>query len=401
MTAANSLPGKLLVVDHEPAVSQEIKRYLEHDHYDVQVVLESEQAINAVHNLRPDLILMSSNLPGKSSAEVCRSIKNDLTLGFVPIILLTSAESSDLTVGFEAGADDFLSKPIREPELRTHIRALMRLKKQYDMLWQQNLSLTDELAKRNHELEKALQEAKELSVLKDSIVRNVSHELKTPLLQVKSAVAMLAEDARASGKDGGKVLADHATAATARLESVVQNITQLAASLNVKSEPFRLIDAVNVATRQLGRQWASSGAVERIKTSVSEQMVARGDRGGVAQVLQQLLDNAIKFSPQGGAIQVSAEQSGSTLCISVIDHGIGIPDDQLERIFQAFYQVDNSPTRAFGGTGVGLAIVKLILDMMGTSISVKSTPGAGSTFSFSLPIASFEEMTLDPTRQTG
>src|SRR5258707_3749762 len=97
---------------------------------------------------------------------------------------------------------------------------------------------------------------------------------------------MLAEDARAAN-NGISSLADHATAGTARLESVVQNITQLAATANVKSEPFRLVDAVSVAIRQLGRRWASAGGVERIQVLFEDPPPVLADRGAVAQGLQQ------------------------------------------------------------------------------------------------------------------
>src|SRR5262249_4103635 len=189
-----------------------------------------------------------------------------------------------------------------------------------------------ELEERTRALEIALRESAQAAILKDSIVANVSHELRTPLLQVKSAVAMLAEDARAANK-GVSVLADHATAATAKLESAVQNITQLASTLNVKSEPFFLSDAVKIADRHLGRQWASSGGVDRIKSNVTDIPMLLGDRSGVAQVLQQLLDNAIKFSPKGGPVEVVAEHYKVGVRISVRDKGIGIPSDQAEQIF--------------------------------------------------------------------
>src|SRR5258708_14756652 len=99
-----------------------------------------------------------------------------------------------------------------------------------------------------------------------------------------------------------------------------------------------------------------------------------GDRGGVAQVLQQILDNAIKFSPKGGPIDITTEVHNRHVRVSITDQGIGIPDDQVERVFQAFYQVDSSSTRPFGGTGVDLAIVTLRLHTVGTTISLQGPP---------------------------
>ncbi len=385
MVPANSSPANLLVVGNEPDSVHPYHQWLELPTYMVEFAQEGNQVIQAIQQSRPDLVLLSTALNG-TGLQICSSVKSDESLGFVPIIVLLEAKSDRTEAAFDCGADEVLVEPVQKAELLARINGLLRIKRRFDALKQQNQGLTNELAKRTQELEFALHETQTWASLKDSIVANVSHELRTPLLQVKSAVAMLAEDARAANK-GVSVIADHATAATARLESAVQNITQLASTLNVKSEPFFLADAVKIAVRQLGRQWASSGGVERIKINVNDIPTILGDRSGVAQVLQQLLDNAIKFSPKGGPVEVFAERYRVGIRISVRDRGIGIPADQVERIFQAFYQIDSGSTRHFGGMGVGLAIVKLLLDRMGTVIQVESQPNVGSTFSFILPIA--------------
>ncbi len=385
MKHSNLPGGAVLVIDPEPDELQDIRLGLKHYGYTVSSMPLGKEAVEFVREVQPDLVL--TTLDQRNVSEICRQIKRDQSPGFLPIILIVNIAAEGPEASAEASADDFLVRPIRQAELLTRVGVLLRIKREHDLLWQENQTLLAELAQRNAELEKALREARDAAVLKDSIVQNVSHELRTPLLQVKSAVAMLAEDARAASPKGVSVIADHATAATARLESVVQNISQLAASTNVKSESFRVVDAVNIALRQLGRQWASSSAVDRIKIRMDNIPEVLGDRGGLAQVLQQLIDNAIKFSPNGGLVEVIGERCDESVRVSVRDHGIGIPKDQIGRIFQAFYQIDSSTTRSFGGTGVGLAIAKLILDKMGTTITVESQPGVGSTFSFVLPVA--------------
>jgi signal transduction histidine kinase len=397
MTASSLPAGTVLVVETEPDALEAIQRCLTDRQYRVYPAPSGKQALDLIQKSPPDVVLLKASLPGETSADVCQHIKKQDAAGFVPVILMIDADRDGYAASAESGADDFLVSPVREAEMLTRVATLLRIRRAHETLRQQNQTLSAELANRRAELEQAVRASREASVLKDSIVQNVSHELRTPMLQIKSAVAMLAEDARAASPNGVSVLADHATAATARLESVVANITQLAASLNVKLEPFRVIDAVNVALRQLGRQWASSAAVDRVKTLLDEKVAVMGDRGGVAQVLQQLIDNAIKFSPDGGPVEINAVQDGDVVHVTVRDYGIGIPADQLGRIFQAFYQVDSSATRPFGGVGVGLAIAKLILDKMGASIWVDSQPGAGSTFSFALPIAHLDEITVSQT----
>jgi signal transduction histidine kinase len=221
----------------------------------------------------------------------------------------------------------------------------------------------------------------EIDVLKNAIVRNVAHELNTPLLHVKSAVSLIAEEV------DNTTLVNYATTATGRLEGVVKNITQLAASLNdVRMAPMILNDSIDSALRELRRTWENKDQVRRVKVDIESDLpLIYADRQGIAAVLQQLIDNGVKFSKK--SVEVTARLRGDHVRISVRDYGIGIPADQRDVIFESFYQVDPSSRRSHGGTGVGLAIVRLILDRHGTDIQLKSEVKKGSTFTFSLPIA--------------
>ena len=111
------------------------------------------------------------------------------------------------------------------------------------------------------------------------------------------------------------------------------------------------------------------------------------DRDRLAQVLINLLDNAVKFTPEGGRIEVSARPSAGRVIVSVADNGVGIPPEDVGRIFERFYRVDRSRDRRDGGTGLGLAIAKHLTQAMGGTIEVDSRPGSGTTFRISLPAA--------------
>jgi two-component system sensor histidine kinase VicK len=156
-----------------------------------------------------------------------------------------------------------------------------------------------------------------------------------------------------------------------------------------KQEPFRLQDAVHTAVRQLGRewQWAATNATERISVYLDNVPPVQSDRSGVSQVLQQLIDNALKFSPEGGPIEILAGEGDGGVWVAVRDYGIGIAKHEYQNIFRAFYQVNSSTTRPFGGAGIGLTIVKMILDKLSVPFELDSAPGEGSTFRFWLPLA--------------
>lgn len=230
------------------------------------------------------------------------------------------------------------------------------------------------------ELEQQRRTTNDVNLLKNTIVRNVSHELRTPILHLKAAVAMLAED-----NDNNK-LAQYATEATARVEAVVKNIAQLAASLDIQIAPVLVREVVDQAVRYLQRSWQHKDAVTRVVEQLDDPLPpVLGDKQGLVTVLQLLIDNALKFSE--GTVDVTARLVGAHVVIAVRDNGIGIAAEEVDKIFDSFYQVDSSSTRRYGGTGVGLAIVKLILDRHDVQITVQSEPGKGSTFAFHLPLA--------------
>lgn len=253
---------------------------------------------------------------------------------------------------------------------------------------QQQIEQTQKLQSRIEELESLLKQQKQqtnqVEILKEAIVRNVSHELKTPLLHVKSAVSLLAEDVGKENK-----LIRYAENATARLETIVTNITMFGSSLDMNLGPVIIRDAVEYAHRNLLRIWESKEQAKRIQLHIDRDLPpVMADRQGLSTILQLLMDNAIKFSNNN--IEVHAHHIGNEIEISVKDYGIGIDKDKLATIFDSFYQIDPSSTRRYGGTGVGLALVKLLTEKHNSEIEVDSEPNVGSTFSFRLKTVTFE-----------
>jgi len=226
----------------------------------------------------------------------------------------------------------------------------------------------------------------EIELLKNAIVRNVSHELRTPLLQVKSAVALIGED------QSDKKLINYAQNAVARLETHVKNITMLGHSLDTHVSPIILRDAIEYARRNLTRIWTRRTDSDRVQIKIEEGLPpVMADKQGLSTVLQLLMDNALKFG-DGNDIEVIGRKSGDNIYVAVQDTGIGIAPDKLNNIFDTFYQVDDTSTRPYGGAGVGLALVKLILENHQVKINVESTLSKGSTFWFELPAVNFDEL---------
>lgn len=320
---------------------------------------------------RPAAVIVAESSP--CCADIIAQIRQNTP---PPVVLLVA----DTPAG---GGCDHLADVIAAPDTRLlprQVQKALALRTAREQSDEQLRQAWQGAAEAENRLEASQKAARELELLKNTIVNNVSHELKTPLLHVKAAVALLAEDA-ASPK-----LAEYATGATARLEALVRNITQLAGSQNLNIAPTLVHECVTYAVTNLGRTWEHKEAVGRVRVAVEENLPpVWGDRQGISTVFQLLLDNALKFSQD--AVTISAQRKDNLVRIAVSDAGIGIAPDQREQIFDSFYQVDGSSTRPYGGTGIGLAIVRLILDRHNVKIEVESEVGKGSVFSFTLPVA--------------
>lgn len=322
---------------------------------------------------------------------------------------ITDTEDRDIVVLLDAPIQnvDMLAKvdlvlPLDEIAIQHQLNKHLKSKsKHQDLAHNQTLLLQQnaELQARHDELEQRLSRQKleiqqlvdqvesqrrsltAFELIKDAIVRNVSHELKTPLLQVKSAVSLIKEDPLDVPK-----LITYAENAVARLETHITNITLLGHSLEINPAPIAFRDAVDYTRRNLNRIWQRKSELDRISFRSSDDLpLIYADKQALSTVLQLLIDNAIKFSTD--KIEINARHAGTFVEIEVRDNGIGIAEDKIDTIFETFYQVDPSSTRRYGGTGVGLAIVKLIVERHDSTIKVSSIPGKGSTFSFRLLIA--------------
>jgi two-component system phosphate regulon sensor histidine kinase PhoR len=232
-----------------------------------------------------------------------------------------------------------------------------------------------------------LTELRRLETVRRDFIANISHELRTPVASLKALSETLQEgaiDDPAVAKD----FLNKINTETDRLAQMVNELGELSrlesGELSLELEPIAVAEIVEEVTEMLKAQVDRAGlslGVD-IPPNLPE---AQGDRERLEQVLVNLLHNAIKFTPSGGRIYLSAKAEGGNVLISVADTGVGIPADDLSRIFERFYKADKA--RAGGGTGLGLAIARHIIESHGGKIWAESIEGKGSTFTFTLPIA--------------
>jgi GAF domain-containing protein/two-component sensor histidine kinase len=252
----------------------------------------------------------------------------------------------------------------------------------------ENARLYQELKERAARLEQAYAELQALDRLKDELVQNVSHELRTPLTFIKGYVDLLRDGEMGPLNDQQRESLEIVAYKTGAITRLVSDILFLQ---QIERESLQLsdLDLVEVARRALHAIEPSAmiGGITLQVIAPSQLPLVRADFDRMNQVFDNLVGNAIKFSPDGGKVTVRMQEAGNMVEISVSDTGIGIPAEQQARIFERFYQVDGSATRKFGGAGLGLAIVKRIVEAHGGRIRVNSQVGRGSTFSFTLPQA--------------
>ena len=229
---------------------------------------------------------------------------------------------------------------------------------------------------------------KELDEMKSQLLSTVSHELRTPLASIKGFATTLLRDDVEWDEESRREFLAIIDEESDRLTELIGNLLDMArieaGTLRVEAEPMDLRPIIleTVAEfRMLTR-------VHEIGLELPPVLPAvLADPRRARQILRNLVENAIKYSPDGGSIVVSGRARDNDIQTSVADQGIGIEEQQLEHIFDRFYQVDNASTRRVGGSGLGLSICKAIIEAHNGSIWVESQPGSGSTFHFTLPLA--------------
>jgi two-component system phosphate regulon sensor histidine kinase PhoR len=234
-------------------------------------------------------------------------------------------------------------------------------------------------------------ELRRLERLRQEFVANVSHELKTPLSIIKACVETLLDGAVDDPKHRRQFL-EQLEAQSTRLHVLILDLLSLA---RIESgtelfdfQPLLVCEIVTACMERHRPRAESKGQVfEMVPPADDEGLAVWADEEALEQILDNLLDNAVKYTPQEGRVSMRWRREGEQVCLEVTDTGIGIPEADLPRIFERFYRVDKARSRELGGTGLGLSIVKHLAQAMRGSVRATSRSGQGTTFTVSLPLA--------------
>jgi signal transduction histidine kinase len=251
-----------------------------------------------------------------------------------------------------------------------------------------NRTLERRVEERTSDLQKALERVSELSQLKANFIANISHELRTPLTHIKGYLELLVTESLGKVTDEQRHALQVSQQSAGRLEALIEDLIMVSLAsrgeLSIKQENVDIRRVANLVIKSAAEKAQLRGVTLHAMTD-EDVPFAQADSQKIAWVLYQLIDNGIKFTPEGGRVIVGVKREGANLIlVSVTDTGIGIPANRLNDIFEPFHQLDGSPTRKYEGTGLGLSLVRQIIEAHGSMIEVQSLEGRGSAFKFPL-----------------
>ncbi len=343
MTSSENRPC-LLLVDDTPANIDVLVGILGPDH-DLKIANRGAKALQICASGRPvDLVLLDVMMPEMDGYEVCRRLRADPATRDLPIIFLTAkTETEDVVHGFELGANDYVPKPFRPPELLARVRTQLALREQRREIARKNAELTEMLHILCHDI------ANHFAVAKLS--------LEIAALQPQPDLPQLLSRLNTAVRNG------------IALTTVVRELRR-AEEKSVRLSPVSLRAAVVESIQLVEDRLKAKSIVPRV--SVPDVQVLAEQGALVGSVLVNLLVNAAKFSRPGAALEISGDIAGDIVRLRVRDHGIGIPAAMLENLFEVTKSTSRPGTGGEKGTGFGMPLVKKFVGLFGGSIRVES-----------------------------
>lgn len=257
-----------------------------------------------------------------------------------------------------------------------------------DALKSANQQLEKRVEERTRELEHAYQQLSEFHVLKSNFVASLSHELRTPLTHIKGYLDLYLDDKGFEFSEEVRSGLLVMQRASIRLQKLIDDLVLFSESeaglMKLRSTNFNLKPVIELLIMR-NRDFAERKKIDLKAEFLAAPFVVVADQRNITWVIDQLIENAVKFTPEEGAVTVFLQNTGAEVVIRVKDTGIGFDSSKMEAIFEPYQQLEGSSKRKQGGIGLGLALTRNILEMHGCTLGVISQPGLGSEFSFSLP----------------
>ena len=348
----------ILVVDDEPAIRLGLAATIRRYGYNVVTAVNGDDGFIKARQSMPDLILSDVMMPDLNGFEMRQQMSEDPLLAPIPFIFLTARTSNeDRVAGIRNGADDYVTKPFVTEELMARIEAVLR-------------RVETEQARGRDQVKQAARD--EMEKLRRDVLQNFSHELRTPLGNVMMSLDVVVNNKFTTPEEQNEFLRVAHSSAD-RLESLVADIILLSDidqnNLNLMRQTIDVEHHILSPIKRRLVRYSAKGL--NFAQNIDLTWTIKAPRREFAQAVVHLLDNAFKFSPEGGTVKLTVKPSekGGVL-ITIQDEGFGVPVNLREKIFERFYQVSQGDDREYQGLGVGLTIARAVFSGLGGDVKI-------------------------------
>jgi signal transduction histidine kinase len=405
MTGGTTDSIDVLLVDDEPRNLDALEAVLEGDGYRLHRAEDADRALRVLLDRDVAAIILDIKMPNVNGIELARIIKGTKRFRQIPILFLTAhmVDDSDVITGYSAGAVDYLTKPFNPTILRHKIAVFADLFRSRRALAELNDQLEERVKERTAELERSEAALRQAARQKDEFLAVLAHELRNPLAPLRTGLDLLIQ-LSPSPASSTAVVGRTLAAMNRQLDHIVRLIDDLLdvsrisrGMLELKRERTDLVALVNGAVETFRGMFDR----RRLDCAIATpgRLYATVDAIRVSQIIGNLLHNASKFTPELGRVTVELSYDAGRAIVRVRDTGVGIPADQLERVFEMFARIERQGKSPGGdrGTGIGLALAKRLAEMHdGTLVATSAGEGHGTTFTLTLPDVTVEAAVAEP-----
>ncbi|HVY45205.1 MAG TPA: hybrid sensor histidine kinase/response regulator [Minicystis sp.] len=372
---------RILHIEDDPANRLLVRKLLQNAGHEVVDAADGLEGVRLACAQRPDLVLVDLNIPGLDGFEVTLRLRGEASLAGVPIVAITA--EGDRETSLAVGCDGFLQKPIDARSFSSVIDKYLKGAREAPTpgsrsarLREQSTRIVSHLEEKVGELSRANARLLELDAARTAFYRNVSHELATPMTPIVGYVKLLSDEELGPLNKAQQKALRAMDDCVRRLRGIIDNLLDVTGletgRMRFVHVDYDFLDTTRRAIAQVADRLAEA-KVQLVEELPRGPLPGRGDAGRLQRAMVHLLENAAKFTPSGGAVGVRVSRLATghfEFCVA--DSGPGIRPDQASRIFEPFYQIDGSPTRQYGGVGVGLAIARRTARGLGGDLRVAS-----------------------------
>ncbi|MGI0480435.1 response regulator [Geminocystis sp. CENA526] len=380
----------ILIVDDVPSNLNILSETLIEADYEIAIATNGERALKQLQRIHPSLILLDIQMPKMDGFVLCQHLKDNPQTSQIPVIFMTALNDIDNKIkGFELGALDYITKPFQTQEVLARVKTHIQLSKLTH-------NLQAEIEQQTLSLKKAKEASEKANIAKSQFIANISHELRTPLNAILGMTESLLEGVFGKINQQQIKPLNVIQKAGNHLLALINDILDFA---NIESDKLELSLCETSIENVI---YSSVNFIETLATNKSQQLdiIIQNDlppvlidEKRIRQVLINLLNNAVKFTPEEGKvtlnvslIQASHPETKELINVSIRDTGIGIAEENYSELFQPFTQIDSKLNRQYEGIGLGLFLVKKIVEHHGGNIDLSSKLGQGTCVSFTIPV---------------